>query len=148
MSTSIDSTNTSSGNSGRASLRAERRNRAAFASGRKTATPPSAWRQAFEDALRGVQVRRGRIEADRRVRGQLSVVPALLLVPPHRDHVLAEDVAEPRILEALCALDGRYARLRGGDGESGAGSGAHLTRNYETRMRLILRPLQSEAASR
>ena len=87
--------------------------------------------QALEHPLRVMKKRGPGIELDGRVSLELSVVPPVPGVPPHRDHVLGEQSAEPRIREQAVALLGRHSRRHWGNLEADAGGRAHSGTNYE-----------------
>src|SRR5262249_2300218 len=62
-----------------------------------------------------VEHRRGRVERERAVRLELAVVPAALRRPAQRDHVIGEELTEPRRLQNLLAVSGWHSRLGGID---------------------------------
>ena len=87
--------------------------------------------QSLEHSLCVVKERGTGIELEGRVSLQLGVVPPILGVPPHRDHVLGEDPAEARIREQAVALLRRHSGRHRGNPEADARSRAHSGTNYE-----------------
>ena len=67
--------------------------------------------EALEELLAVVEHLGGRVEGERAVRLKLAVVPAALLRPAQRDHVVGEDLTEPRRLQYPHALGVRHPRL-------------------------------------
>src|SRR6185437_1010931 len=69
----------------------------------------------LEELLAVVEHRRGRVERERAVRLELAIVPAALRRPAQRDHVIGEDLTEPRRLQNPRAVGGWHSRLGGVD---------------------------------
>jgi len=71
---------------------------------RDGAVGPAVGLEALEDLLRVVQGHVRRVERDRRVRNELTVVPAATLRPLDRHHVVGEVAAEPGVRQDRVAL--------------------------------------------
>jgi hypothetical protein len=71
-----------------------------------------------------VEDRGGRVERERAVRLELAVVPAALGRPAQGDHMIGEDLTEPRVRQYPHPFGGWHPRLGRADLEFDLGGGA------------------------
>src|SRR5262249_58755934 len=75
----------------------------------------------------------GRIERDRRTGAHLGVVPAAILRPADRHHMICEDLAEARILQQLRPHLGLHRPVRRAAEEGGLRMAVHRKNPYKAR---------------